>query len=236
MILGSDLGDFLYCLGMIPYFIGGARLRLYSILYGKGLLHDINAIYDFSNMIIKTSEKEWFLIGYLYIYDGEGFREISRAEMGIYKPVYIDKPIFLIRINDLGKVLKKISDKFIRNKSKDLLRNTMKCWGRRHKICIVSNDEKLKYMIGFLSLATKCRLDTLKINTIGLAEDMLKAIYFPIIELLEKQAIHINRELIDIVSETIISYYAELVGKYKLVLPKEFDISELLSMYSHKYI
>jgi hypothetical protein len=235
-LISSDLGDFLYCLGSIPYFIGSARLRLYNILDRRGFLNNIDMIYDFSNIIIKTSEKEEFLTGYLYIYNKEGLHEISGAEVGIYKPIYVDKPIFIVRVNDFGKMLKKINDKFIRNKSKDLLRNTVKCWGRRHKTCIVSNNEKLKYMIGYLSLATKCHLNSIKINTISLAEDMLKAIYYPVIELLEKQRIRINHEIIDIINNTIITYYAELISKYRLALPKEFDISELLSIYSRKYI
>jgi hypothetical protein len=235
-LISGDLGDFLYCLGSIPYFIGNTRLRLYSVFNRRGFLRNISEIYDFSSIIVKTSEKEEFLIGYLYVYDGNGFHEISKAEMGVYRPIYVDKPIFITKMSDFDKVLKKTKDEFILNKSKDLLKNIIKCWDRRHKICIVSNNEKLTYMIGYLSLAIKCRSDSIKINTINLAEDMLKAIYFPIVELLEKQSIHINHEAINIISETIIAYYAELVSKYRLALPKEFDVSELLSIYSHKYI
>lgn len=229
------LGDFLACVGRIPYYIGRTKAKVFSKLFKRSALPGIDAVYGFSNIIVEVEKRSGkYIVGYIYKVNYSEVIELSNWSLGIYKPRYseFDK-LFVTEFKNIGWIFKKINDKFLKKKGKDVLKNEFKCWGRKNKICIVSTDERLIYRAGYLLLATKCKGKSFIINTLELAEEMLKSIYYPIIRMLDEiYSDVIYDDLIQMINEQIVNQYAELISNYYIVLPEQFDVSDLLRSYT----
>ncbi|ADI32126.1 hypothetical protein [Staphylothermus hellenicus] len=233
--MDSVLGDFLACLGRIPYYVGNNTARIFNILSREKLLPNIETIYGFSNIIMELENKsERYIVGYIYRVDHASIEKLSSWDLGIYRPIYSElNGLFITKYKNFRKIFERIGNEFLKKKWKDMLKKEYKCWMKKDKICFVSTNKMLLYKAGYLSLAIKCKGKTLIIDAFNLAENMLKSIYYPAMGLLDSlYHNNIPEDLVRIVSEQIINYYTELISKFYIRLPKQFDVSDLLRLYT----
>ncbi|ABN70518.1 hypothetical protein Smar_1428 [Staphylothermus marinus F1] len=233
--MDSVLGDFLVCSGRIPYYVGNNTAKIFNMLFRENMLPNIDIIYGFSNIIVELENKsERYIVGYIYRVDHTGIEELSSWDLGMYMPKYSElNGLFITKYKNLGRIFEGIGDGFLKKKWKYMLKKEHKCWEKNNKVCFVSTNKMLSYKAGYLLFATKCKGKTLIIDAFNLAENMLKSIYHPIIEILHSLYHNeIPDDPIRIVNDQIIKYYTELISRFYIKLPKQFDVSDLLRLYT----